>query len=145
MADEGRPSPKQIAYRTKQVQYGKNTEEYARLLREGPCEGMPRQTYLYLLYGPHPTTKRSKRTFKGAISAWRRKLHLWYDDTAHETSLDTKLALSDPPIHLDPRDGACPCADSKCGDKIYYTYVRRRIYFDDDDQEEEPPSHLHSG
>ncbi|KAJ8599831.1 hypothetical protein CTAYLR_005594 [Chrysophaeum taylorii] len=98
--------PRRLAWRRKEVSYGKNTlgyDRYARLVAKADRKKGDPQT-------PDITRKASKRQFEGLLRAWRRKLHEW-DPPEHKNSQPLVEPLVEPVV-VKPEDSApahvCP-------------------------------------
>lgn len=66
--------PHRLAQRQKQIDYGRNTEEYD-LYEKFKARGI----LVPNLEPPDKTQIRSKRSWDGLVRQWRRWLHTWYD------------------------------------------------------------------
>lgn len=66
-----------LAQRQKQIDIGKNTEEYERYeeWRKDPTRTVPK------IPVPNIYKKRSKRSWDGIVREWRRRLHAWYEES----------------------------------------------------------------
>jgi len=65
--------PHRLAQRQRQIDIGKNTDEYEAYVA---CED-PDKPYIPI---PNKFQIRSKRSWDGIVSEWRRRLHAWYDE-----------------------------------------------------------------
>lgn len=88
--------PHRISQRQKQIDYGKNTEGYARYIKLVPRDQRSHD------HGEHPRTpnvrqKMAKRSFQGLVRAWRRALHRWDPKEQEEEDTPTTAAPVPPP------------------------------------------------
>lgn len=68
--------PKVIAFRTKQISYGKNTIGYDNYIASVPIKCRSRNRSIHPRT-PDPEEMCSKRSFEGRLAVWRRALHQW--------------------------------------------------------------------